>query len=39
MNTVILEDEITLYWDKQWELPDGVEYLVVFDGKEVAFFV
>ena len=36
MNTVILEDEITLYWDKQWELPDGVEYLVVFDGKEVV---
>ena len=26
MNIVILEDEITLYWDKQWGLPDGVKY-------------
>ena len=33
MNTVIFQDEITLYWEKQWELPDGVEYCAKLDGK------
>lgn len=33
---VIFEDEITLYWDKQWELPDGVIYSVSLNGEEIA---
>lgn len=36
MNTVIFEDEIVLYWDKQWELPDGVRYRITLNGKEIA---
>ena len=36
MNTVLFEDEIALYWDKQWELPDGVRYRVTLNGKEIA---
>ncbi|MBR2341058.1 MAG: glycoside hydrolase family 28 protein [Clostridia bacterium] len=35
MNTVIFQDEITLYWEKQWELPDGIEYQAKLDGKIV----
>lgn len=35
MNTVIFHDEITLYWEKQWELPDSVEYRATLDGKVV----
>lgn len=36
MNTVIFENEITLYWEKQWELPDGVEYRAKLDGQIVG---
>ena len=36
MNTVIFQDEITLYWEKQWELPDGVEYRAKLDGEIVG---
>lgn len=36
MNTVIFEDEITLYWEKQWELPDGVVYRAKLDGQIVG---
>ena len=33
MNTLIFQDEITLYWEKQWELPDGVEYRATLNGE------
>lgn len=35
MHTVIFQDEITLYWEKQWELLDGVEYRATLDGRVV----
>ena len=28
INAVIFEDEITVYWDKQWDFPDGIFYRV-----------
>lgn len=36
VNIVVFEDEITLYWDKQWELSDGVIYRIYLDGKNIA---
>lgn len=36
VNAVIFDDEITLYWDKQWQLPDGVCYRIYLDGKNIA---
>ncbi len=33
MNTLIFQDEITLYWEKQWGLPDGVEYRATLNGE------
>ena len=35
-NKIIFEDEITLYWDKEWNLPDDVVYRVFLDGKRVS---
>ena len=32
INIIVFEDEITLYWEKQWDLPDGIEYRVACDG-------
>lgn len=32
INTVIFDDEITLYWDKQWELSNGVLYRTILNG-------
>ncbi len=33
---IVFEDEITLYWEKQWDLPDGVVYSVLLNGIEIA---
>jgi len=33
IQTIVFFDEITLWWDKQWELPDGVLYRVSLNGK------
>ena len=33
MNMLIFQDEITLYWEKQWELPDSVEYRATLNGE------
>ncbi len=35
MNRLVFEDSIILYWDKEWELPDGIDYVVYLNGKEV----
>ncbi len=35
VNIVLFEDEITLYWDKQWDLPDGIIYQIYLDEKAV----
>ncbi len=36
INVVIFDEEITLYWDKQWELPDGIIYHIYLNGKNIA---
>ncbi len=36
INTIIFSDEITLWWDKQWELADGVLYRVALNGKTIG---
>lgn len=36
VNIVIFEDEITLYWDKQWELDDGIIYHVYLNQVNIA---
>ncbi|MBQ8320567.1 MAG: glycoside hydrolase family 28 protein [Clostridia bacterium] len=36
MNSLVFEDEITLYWEKQWELPDDVEYRALLNGRTVG---
>ena len=36
MNRLVFEDSIILYWDKEWELPDGIDYLIYLNGKEIA---
>ena len=34
LNTILFSDEITLWWEKQWSLPDGVCYRVTLNGGE-----
>ena len=36
MNRLVFEDSIILYCDKEWELPDGIDYVVYLNGKEIA---
>ena len=36
LNSILYSDEITVWWDKQWELPDGVCYRVLLNGETVA---
>ena len=36
LNSILYSDEITIWWDKQWELPDGVCYRILLNGKAVA---
>lgn len=36
INTILHSDEITVWWDKQWELPDGVCYRLILNGNEIA---
>ena len=33
INQIVFSDEITLWWDKEWDLPDGISYLATLDGK------
>ena len=35
INQIIFPDEITLWWDKEWELADGIVY-VIKNGKETV---
>ena len=35
-NTVIFDDVITLYWDKEWNLPDEIEYEIFLDNRFVG---
>ena len=30
---VIFEDEITVFWEKEWDMPDGVKYSVSLNGE------
>ena len=36
LNTIIFSNEITVWWDKQWELADDVSYRLLLNGKAVA---
>ena len=36
MNKIVFEDQIILYWDKEWDLANGIEYTILLDGKEVG---
>ncbi len=36
IQTIVFSNEITLWWDKQWELPDGVPYRILLNGKIVG---
>jgi len=36
MNTIAFEDEIILYWDKEWELCEKPLYRIILDGKEAG---
>lgn len=36
LNTIIFSDEITVWWNKQWELSDDVSYRLLLDGNAVA---
>ena len=36
MNKLVFEDSIILYWDKEWELPDGIEYFIELDANLVG---
>lgn len=36
VHSLIFSDEITLFWDKQWELRDGVIYRVTLNGEIVG---
>lgn len=33
INKIIFEDQIILYWDKEWELPNEITYVVYLNGK------
>ena len=35
MKALVFSDEITLYWEKEWNLPDGVRYRVLLNGEVV----
>ena len=34
LNPIVFSDEITLWWDKEWDLPDGISYAAVLQGEE-----
>ena len=34
LNPILFSDEITLWWEKQWSLPDGVCYRITLNGGE-----
>ena len=36
MNKLVFDYSIILYWDKEWELPDGIEYFIELGGKLVG---
>ena len=36
LQKIVFENEIVLYWDKQWHLPSGVEYRISCNGKGYA---
>lgn len=36
LNTIIFSNEITVWWDKQWELSDNVSYRLLLNGRVVA---
>ena len=36
LHTVIFSDEITLWWEKEWDLPDGIEYRVALNGRDAG---
>jgi polygalacturonase len=35
INTVIFSDEITVWWDKEWALPDGIFYRISLNNKKI----
>lgn len=35
VNKLIFEDEITLYWDKEWDLPDSISYEIKVNTKTI----
>ena len=36
INTIVFDNEITLYWHKPWELSDDVSYRLSLNGEFVA---
>ena len=36
INQVVFSDEITLWWDKEWDLPDGVYYKITLNNDTVV---
>ena len=36
LHPILFSDEITVWWDKQWELPDGVLYRISLNGVPVT---
>lgn len=36
VNAIVFSDEITLWWEKQWNLPDGVLYRITLNGKTLG---
>ena len=36
INKIVFSDEITLWWDKEWDLPDGVYYKITLGGDTVV---
>ena len=35
MRTIIYDDSLTIYWEKEWDLKDGLEYTVFLNGEPV----
>ena len=36
INRIVFSDEITLWWDKEWDLPDGIYYKITLNGDTVV---
>ena len=36
LNKVIFDDEITLYWEKEWDLSDDTRYAILVNGERIA---